>query len=207
MLDELIIECDIKLKYSHPQFWLKIRNINEKIMPEKFFNVEFERAVRFLVEHMPISDESTRKPVLFHSIRVGVYLYENDYNSNIVLAGLLHDALEFSNITEQMLVDEFGENIMKLVRASSKGRSIADFNQRIDELIRRCAATSQDELIVKAADIIDSFKYYAGTNNKNELTNYCMKNADAIFRYRPDNFEDKILKELEKWRNKFSDSE
>jgi (p)ppGpp synthase/HD superfamily hydrolase len=57
----------------------------------KKLSVEFERAVRFLAEHMPPSDENSRKPIMFHDIRVGVYLYENDYPQDIVLAGVLHD--------------------------------------------------------------------------------------------------------------------
>jgi hypothetical protein len=41
----------------------------------KSLNIEFEKAVRLLAEAFPVSDENTRKPVLFHDIRVGVYLY------------------------------------------------------------------------------------------------------------------------------------
>ena len=66
----------------------------------KLLNVKFEKAVRLLVEHFPPSDESSRKPVLFHDIRVGVYLYEHGYSEDIVLAGLLHDAIEWLSATE-----------------------------------------------------------------------------------------------------------
>lgn len=170
----------------------------------KSLNVEFEKAVRLLAEHMPVSDENTRKPVLFHDIRVGVYLYENNYNDNVVLAGVLHDALEFSDITEQVLRDEFGDNVTELVKANSKNRSITDPYQRNDELIKRCATSGRDALIVKTADIIDSFKYYESVNNQDELKNYCLKNADAIFKYKPADWKDKIFDELKNWQNKFS---
>jgi len=60
----------------------------------KSLNLKFEKAVRLLVEYMPHSDADSRKPILFHDIRVGVYLYENGYSENIVLAGVLHDAIE-----------------------------------------------------------------------------------------------------------------
>jgi len=60
----------------------------------KSLNLKFEKAVRLLVEYMPPSDTDSRKPILFHDIRVGVYLYENGYSENIVLAGVLHDAIE-----------------------------------------------------------------------------------------------------------------
>ena len=93
---------------------------------KKTLNIEFEKAVRLLTVHMPPSDEDSRKPILFHDIRVGVYLYENGYKNDVVLAGVLHDAIEWSKVNEQMLRDEFGDNIVRLVAANTKNDSILD---------------------------------------------------------------------------------
>lgn len=154
---------------------------------------------------MPLSDENSRKPVLFHDIRVGVYLYENGYSQDIVLAGLLHDAIEWSKANEKMLRDEFGDNVVRLVLASTKDDSIADKEGKIIELIKRCVKNGQDALIVKAADILDSFKWYSIQDNKTELQ-YCMRNANAIFRSKPDDFDDKIFGELKRWQGRFAES-
>lgn len=43
-----------------------------------------------------------------------------------------------------------------------------------------------------------SFKYYAAVKNEGELE-YCMRNAKAIFKYKPDNFRDKIFDVLKEW--------
>lgn len=165
-------------------------------------SMTFEKAVRFLSEYMPPYDENIRKPILFHDIRVGVYLYENGYASNIILAGVLHDAIEWSAITEQKLRDEFGDNISKLVLANTKNDSIIDKKEKINELIKRCIQNGQEALIIKAADILDSFKWYSNQNNKDELQ-YCMQNTNAIFKFKPNNFNDKIFNELKRWQNKF----
>ena len=170
---------------------------------KKNLNIKFEEAVRLLVNHFPISDETSRKPVLFHDIRVGVYLYENGYSKDIVLAGVLHDAIEWFEISEQILRDKFREDVVKLILASTKDDTIEDKEEKTKELIKRCARNGQDALIVKTADIIDSFKWYSSQDNKGELQ-YCMRNANAIFKYKPDNFNDKIFKELKKWQIKFS---
>ncbi|MFH0927919.1 MAG: hypothetical protein V1821_00415, partial [bacterium] len=61
----------------------------------------------------------------------------------------------------------------------------------------------QDALIVKSADILDSFKFYASINNEEQI-GYCMRNAEAIFKYTPTDFNDKILDELKKWQDRFS---
>ncbi|MFA7209048.1 MAG: HD domain-containing protein [Parcubacteria group bacterium] len=169
----------------------------------KKLSVGFERAVRFLAEHMPASDENSRKPILFHDIRVGVYLYENGYPQDIVLAGVLHDAIEWSDADERMLRDEFGDEVARLVSASTKDESIADKEEKTNELIQRCVRNGQDALIVKVADILDSFKWYAGQNNGDELKNHCVKNADLILKYKPGNFDDRIFAELKIWRDRF----
>lgn len=169
----------------------------------KSLNIAFEKAVRLLTEHMPPSDENSRKPILFHDIRVGVYLYENGYAEDVVLAGVLHDAIEWSETSEQMLREEFGNNVARLVLASTKDDTIMDKEEKTIELIRRCVQNGQEALIIKSADIIDSFKWYSSQDNKGEL-GYCMRNANAIFTFKPDDFNDKIFDELKNWQNKFS---
>lgn len=167
-------------------------------------NIQFEKAVRILAEYMPLSDGNSRKPILFHDIRVGVYLYENGYSEDIVLAGVLHDAIEWSQVDEQLLRDEFGDNVVRLIYACTKDDSIIDKTEKTNELIERCVENGEDALIVKAADIIDSFKWYASQNNEDELKNHCVKNANAIFKFKPDNFNDKIFAELKSWQERFA---
>ena len=169
----------------------------------KNLNINFEKAVRLLVDHLPISDKTSRKPILFHDIRVGVYLYENEYSEDIILAGLLHDVIEWSSATEQMIKNEFGNNIVKLILANTKDDTIEDQEDKTKELIQRCVKSGQDALVIKAVDIIDSFKWYSKQNNKDEIQ-YCLRNAKAIFQYKPDSFDDKIFNELKNWQNKFS---
>ncbi|PIR02935.1 MAG: hypothetical protein COV60_02995, partial [Candidatus Magasanikbacteria bacterium CG11_big_fil_rev_8_21_14_0_20_43_7] len=82
--------------------------------------LQFENGIRFLVRHIPLSDENSRKPILFHSIRVGVYLYDHGYSENVVLAGLLHDVIEWSSATEDIVQDEFGEEVLRLILANTK---------------------------------------------------------------------------------------
>ena len=167
----------------------------------KELNIEFEKGIRLLTEYLPVSDNSTRKPILFHDIRVGSYLYENGYSCDVVLGGLLHDAIEFSSMTEQILRDEFGDEVTRLVLASTKDDSIEDKEEKTRELIIRCVQNGQDALIVKAADILDSFKYYTAEQNADQLQ-YCLRNANAIFQHKPDEFKDEIFNELIAWMDK-----
>lgn len=162
-------------------------------------DIEFEKAVRMLVAHFPPSEEGIRKPVLFHDIRVGTYLYQKNYPRDIILAGVLHDAIEWSDITEEMIRENFGENILQIVLANSKDRSIQDPTERIDDMIKRCVAIGEAALIVKATDTIDSFRYYTKVANQDELANHCFPNALAILKHQPASFQDPIFTELQEW--------
>lgn len=165
-------------------------------------NIKFEQAVRLMSKHFPISDEQSRKPRLFHIIRVGTYLYENEYNDDIVLAGVLHDALEWSTITEEILRNDYGETVVELIKANTKDDTIKIGKEETQELIKRCAAHSQDALIIKTADILDSFKWYTSQNNEGELE-YCMNSAIAIKKYKPNHFDDKLFNGLVPWIKKY----
>lgn len=169
----------------------------------KSLNLKIEEAIRLLSKHMEPANENSRKPVLFHDIRVGTYLYENGYSEDIVLAGFLHDTIEWSDITEDIIKDKFGEEVLKLVLASTKDDSISDKKEKAKELIERCVKNGQEALIVKAADIIDSFKWYSSQNNEEQLLNHCLKNADLILTKKPATFGDKIFNELTAWKEKF----
>ena len=162
---------------------------------DKKFDIEFEQAIRLLCEYAPVSDENTRKPLLPHDIRVGVYLYEHGYSRDIVLSGILHDTLEFTTVTEQMLKEQFGGNVLKMVKANTKDDSIKDKEEKTTELIKRCVENGQDALFIKTADIIDSFKYYTAVGNADQIE-YCMRNARAIFKYKPDGLKGEIFDEL-----------
>lgn len=171
------------------------------LINHKLFDTEFEKAIRFLVKYAPMVNENTKKAMVPHDIRVGVYLFEKGYPKDIVLAGILHDTIEFTEVDEQMLIDEFGENVARLVKANSKDRSITNSDERIDELAKRCAQYGKCALIVKAADTIDSFKHYTKINNKKGL-DYCIKNVQTVFKYIDKDCDDPIFDELKEWLNK-----
>jgi len=167
----------------------------------KQLHLEFEKAVRLLSQHFPISKPDSRKPVFFHVLRVGVRLYEEDYPHNVVLGGLLHDALEWSDMSEQLLREEFGGSVANIVVANTKNRAIEDSTERIQDLARRCVECGVDALIVEAADTIDSFRHYSKTHNENEIR-YCVRKATAMFKYKPEDWNDPIFDELKQWEEK-----
>lgn len=169
-------------------------------------DVEIDRAIRFLTECLPMSDASSRKPILPHNVRVGNFLRERaltrGYSQETVLAGFLHDVLEWSSANEDALREAFGEEIVRLVRASTKNDSIENKEERRRELIARCAGEGLEALVVKTADILDSFRFYTEAENNGELLGHCVPYADEILRVKPAEWNDPIFDELREWKEK-----
>jgi (p)ppGpp synthase/HD superfamily hydrolase len=61
--------------------------------------------MKLLVSYFP--QEPMKKPTLFHSLRVGTYLWNNGYSEDIQIAGVLHDALEDTDMPERIIQEKF----------------------------------------------------------------------------------------------------
>jgi len=126
---------------------------------------EFEQAIKFLVHKIEDSNGNS-KPVILHSIRVGIYLDREGYSRDIVVAGFLHDLLEDSDTTEEEISQRFGESVAKLVKAASFDKNVSDKRQRYAQTYHRGIQAGKDALVVKAADILDNSCYYSFTDSQ-----------------------------------------
>ncbi len=124
-----------------------------------------EEAIKFLVFAIHKSGKNP-KPVILHSIRVGLHLYNLSYDKDIVIAAILHDVIEDTDVKIEEVETKFGQKIAKLVEANSFDESIIDKTERYKENFERCRTAGKDSLIVKAADFFDNADYYhlASTN-------------------------------------------
>jgi hypothetical protein len=164
-------------------------------MTQVDFAKEFENTIRLITPLFP-SAEKLIKPTLFHSIRVGTYLYNRNYSREICLAALLHDTLEDTPFSEEEIMQRYGVEITGLVVANTKNENI-DKPQRREESIKRCAEHSEAALIIKAADIRDNFLYFSRIGAIDE-TNLTRASAGFVFQYKPDSYMDPIFSELDK---------
>ena len=159
------------------------------------FEEKYKKAIEFMYRW--ISDDHTRKkPIIPHALRVGKYLYENNYSDDVINAGLLHDILEWSDCPGEDVVRKFGQHVFDIVSANTKDRSIDDPTKRRKEYIMRCVGVGEDALIVKAADVLDSYAYYIAVKDTDEVKRSVDK-AKLILNYRLDTMRDPIFIKLE----------
>ena len=124
-----------------------------------------------------------------------MYLYRKDYSEEIVLAGFLHDILEWTTSSEEMIINKFGKGVHDIVKANTKDRTIEDPAQRRREYINRCIQSGEGALIVKVADLLDSYHFYRSAGDLEE-TMRCIDMAAVIIEKLPNYFRDSIFEEL-----------
>ena len=124
---------------------------------------EIEKAIIFLVKAISDSGKNP-KPVILHSIMVGLSLVKLDYPFYIVQAGFLHDVVEDSEVGIDEIKRNFGDEVASLVAACTYDDSIEDKVKRYQDAIYRAKEMGKNALIVMAADLIQNEPYYPKDN-------------------------------------------
>jgi len=134
-----------------------------------------EEAINYLVLNFLESGDNP-KPVVFHSLRVGMRLWSLGHGREVTIAGILHDVLEDTGVTGEELIEEYGPEVHRLVEANSHDRSLEDQEDWYVDVFDRCLEAGREVLAIKAADFYDNLDYY-GFGDDRALTLHLLKKA------------------------------
>lgn len=123
------------------------------ITPEESFEVE--KAVQFLVKRYSESGKNF-KPVILHSLRTAFYLLSLGYGKDIIIAAILHDLIEDSDVTLREIDSTFGSEVADIVSSITFDPRLKDKKKRNEEMFARAKKRGKRSLIVKCADIYDN---------------------------------------------------
>lgn len=123
-------------------------------------DIKIEKAIKYLSRIMDESGNNP-KPVVLHSTRVAMRLYNLGYETDIVVAAFLHDLLEDSAARADNISLEFGERVLELIKGNTFDISIKDESERYKETFARLLAVGKDAVIIKAFDILDNSDFYS----------------------------------------------
>ena len=115
---------------------------------------EIERALFFLSNALQDSGHNT-KPVLLHSIQVAQMLWERGFPQDVVIAAVLHDVVEDTDIT----IDDVGQSFGHQVAVYVDALTVSD-TQDIMQSFARTAELGSEALSIRAADLIQNSYYY-----------------------------------------------
>ena len=137
-------------------------------MAKRYTKIEnglIEKAIIFLVNEYTKTGFN-EKPVIFHSLRVACLLTETDVSVNTVVAAVLHDLIEDSEVRLEQISKEFGIDVATLVDAVSFNPAVANKEEQYREMFERTKKVGREALIIKCADVLDNSDYYSFGNNQ-----------------------------------------
>jgi guanosine-3',5'-bis(diphosphate) 3'-pyrophosphohydrolase len=146
------------------QLLTKIQSYN------KFFSEEpLSKAYNFALEAHKNQKRVSGSPYVVHPVAVADILAELKLDSATIITGLLHDTIEDTKTTYDVVLKEFGKEVADLVDGVTKISALeekAAFNSQAENFRKLILATSKDirVLLVKLADrlhnmrTIDAFK-------------------------------------------------
>ncbi len=98
------------------------------------------------------------RPYIDHPRQVAQLLGDIGAEDDLLVAAVLHDAVEDSELTVAELGEDFGEHIAKLVEVLTDDPSIESWAERKDELRRRVEAAGADAGAIYLADKIANLR-------------------------------------------------
>ena len=118
-----------------------------------------KKALDFLIDSIKTSGHNP-KPVIFHSIKVALLLSKLGSDEDVLVASLLHDLIEDTDVTYKKLVKEFDKNTGDLVRVLSFNKNINNRNTRDKDEVNKVVKSGHNAVVIKASDFIDNSYFY-----------------------------------------------
>jgi hypothetical protein len=97
-------------------------------------------------------------PFIRHPLEVASLLQDAQAADHVIAAGVLHDVLEKTSVTESDLRERFGSQITRLVAAVSDDGRIGSYSDRKAALRLKVAAAGEEALSLFAADKVSKLR-------------------------------------------------
>jgi (p)ppGpp synthase/HD superfamily hydrolase len=116
-------------------------------------------AIEFAVKaHSGQFRKGTNIPYIVHPLGVAKTLIEYGLPDKIVVAGILHDTVEDTDVTLEDIKKNFGEEIAKIVEGASEPDKSDTWENRKKHTIEYLKTAPMDVIFVSCADKLDNIK-------------------------------------------------
>jgi len=134
-----------------------------------------------------------------HSIQVAELLVASGASPRVVVAGLLHDLLEDTDVTSSELRRVCGNGVGGLVEALTQDSSIPIYRRRKAALRARIVATGRDAAVISLADKLAKLQGLSTPPRKRKLRHYRATLHEVDSHYGPTALGRQLGAELERF--------
>ncbi len=121
------------------------------------------KAYEFSLKHHQGQTRASGEPYLIHPLEVALVLADMKLDSTAIAAGLLHDAIEDTDVTHEDIRREFGDQVVHIVEGVTKIDKIdfASREERQAENVRKMVLAMVDDIrvvLIKLADRLHNMR-------------------------------------------------
>lgn len=128
------------------------------------FPKKIQDAIHFAIQTHQLDQDQKRKgteiPYIIHPLSVGLILTRVNASEDVIIAGILHDAIEDSieskKVTKQLVAQQFGEKVAKVVDDVTEQDKSLPWAERKRLALAHIAEMDHDSLLVKSADCLQN---------------------------------------------------
>ena len=102
--------------------------------------------------------KGTQVPYIAHPLGVAKLLIENDFDTEVAIAGLLHDAVEDTHVTLDEIRARFGERVADIVSAVTEPPRTFTWEERKRAMLEQLEHASFEVLALECADKLDNLR-------------------------------------------------
>jgi (p)ppGpp synthase/HD superfamily hydrolase len=118
-----------------------------------------EKALQFACKaHVDQFRKHTDIPYISHPVAVGMILMKAGYSDDLIVAGLLHDTVEDTEITLEDIQREFGAKIAEMVAGCSEPDKSLSWIERKEHTLEFLKSASEDIRAVACADKLHNIR-------------------------------------------------
>jgi len=93
-----------------------------------------------------------KHPYIIHPFEVFLVCQDLDCEEDTLIAALLHDVIEDTECSEEDVREEFGENVLKIVRSNTETNKSLSWKERKQHTVDTLDGRTQEELKMFIAD-------------------------------------------------------
>ncbi len=151
-----------------------------KMYPKKE-SFKIEKAIIFMAKHFERSCTNP-KPVILHSTRVAMKLYELDAPVESIISAFLHDLVEDTECTNADLKKEFGSKVARIVWALTQDYSFKNYKDRWLYAEKCINKIGKYGWLIKMIDARDNLPYYSKILNSKKRFHEMMWKHNLVVR-------------------------
>ncbi len=134
-----------------------------------------------------------------HPVDVAVLLAAHGQPPSVVVAGLLHDVLEDTDVSSNELLDRFGWDVTRLVQAATEDGDIDDYRDRKAALRKEILDAGPQAATIALADKLAKLEVARQRPRKRRLAHYRATLDGVEERYGRSPLSERLREQLARW--------